>query len=97
MIGLKFILEVKQKFSILMDESSMKKYIIMLFLSFISAVLELVGVSLLLYTILAIFEPNFIDKFQLTSYLYSTLKIVSTGLIVYQTGYTLLLGNWEVK
>ena len=58
MIGLKFILEVKQKFSILMDESSMKKYIIMLFLSFISAVLELVGVSLLLYTILAIFEEE---------------------------------------
>lgn len=58
MIGLKFILEVKQKFSILMDESSMKKYILMLFLSFISAVLELVGVSLLLYTILAIFEEE---------------------------------------
>ena len=87
MIGLKFIFEVKQKFDILMDESSMKKYISMLFLSFISAVLELVGVSLLLYTILAIFEPNFIDKFQLTSYLYSTLKIESTQLfILFLTG-----------
>lgn len=87
MIGQKFILEVKQKFSVLMDESSMKKYISMLFLSFISAVLELVGVSLLLYTILAIFEPNFIDKFQLTSYLYSTLKIESTQLfILFLTG-----------
>lgn len=92
MIGLKFILEVKQKFSILMDESSMKKYILMLFLSFISAVLELVGVSLLLYTILAIFEPNFIDKFQLTSYLYSTLKIESTQLfILFLTGGLFLL------
>lgn len=92
MIGLKFILEVKQKFSILMDESSMKKYIIMLFLSFISAVLELVGVSLLLYTVLAIFEPNFIDKFQLTSYLYSTLKIESTQLfILFLTGGLFLL------
>ena len=87
MIGQKFILEVKQKFSVLMDESSMKKYVSMLFLSFISAVLELVGVSLLLYTILAIFEPNFIDKFQLTSYLYSTLKIESTQLfILFLTG-----------
>ena len=92
MIGLKFILEVKQKFSILMDESSMKKYIIMLFFSFISAVLELVGVSLLLYTVLAIFEPNFIDKFQLTSYLYSTLKIESTQLfILFLTGGLFLL------
>ena len=92
MIGLKFILEIKQKFSILMDESSMRKYIIMLFLSFISAVLELVGVSLLLYTILAIFEPNFIDKFQLTSYLYSTLKIESTQLfILFLTGGLFLL------
>ena len=92
MIGLKFILEVKQKFSILMDESSMKKYIIMLFLSFISAVLELVGVSLLLYTVLAIFEPNFIDKFQLTSYLYSTLIIESTQLfILFLTGGLFLL------
>ncbi|MCH1473801.1 MAG: ABC transporter ATP-binding protein/permease [Bacteroidia bacterium] len=70
----------------------MKKYIIMLFLSFISAVLELVGVSLLLYTVLAIFEPNFIDKFQLTSYLYSTLKIESTQLfILFLTGGLFLL------
>ena len=64
----------------------------MLFLSFISAVLELVGVSLLLYTVLAIFEPNFIDKFQLTSYLYSTLKIESTQLfILFLTGGLFLL------
>jgi ABC-type multidrug transport system fused ATPase/permease subunit len=75
-----------------MDESSMKKYIIMLFLSFISAVLELVGVSLLLYTVLAIFEASFINKFQLTSYLYSTLKIESTQLfILFLTGGLFLL------
>ena len=38
--------------------------------------------TLLLYTILAIFEPNFIDKFQFTNYLYHALKIESLELFI---------------
>lgn len=92
MIGLKFIIEVKQKFSYLMDKNSIKKYVLMLFFSLISAFLELIGVTLLLYTILAIFEPNFIDKFQFTNYLYHALKIESLELfILFLTGGLFLL------
>ncbi len=67
MIGLKFILEIRKKFNHLLDDDSRKKYSLILFLSIVNAILELVGVSLLLYTILAIFEPDFIEKFQLTA------------------------------
>lgn len=92
MIGLKFIIEVKQKFSYLMDKNSIKKYVLMLFFSLISAFLELIGVTLLLYTILAIFEPNFIGKFQFTNYLYHALKIESLELfILFLTGGLFLL------
>jgi ABC-type multidrug transport system fused ATPase/permease subunit len=55
-------------------------------------VLELVGVSLLLYTILAIFEPNFIDKFQLTNYLYHSMNVSTPQLFVlFLTGGLFLL------
>jgi ABC-type multidrug transport system fused ATPase/permease subunit len=54
--------------------------------------LELIGVTLLLYTILAIFEPNFIGKFQFTNYLYHALKIESLELfILFLTGGLFLL------
>jgi hypothetical protein len=65
-----------------MDKNSIKKYVLMLFFSLISAFLELIGVTLLLYTILAIFEPNFIGKFQFTNYLYHALKIESLELFI---------------
>lgn len=75
-----------------MDKNSIKKYVLMLFFSLISAFLELIGVTLLLYTILAIFDPNFIGKFQFTNYLYHALKIESLELfILFLTGGLFLL------
>ena len=92
MIGLKFIIEIRKKFNHLLDDDSRKKYSFILFLSLINAVLELVGVSLLLYTILAIFEPNFIDKFQLTNYLYYSMNVSTPQLFVlFLTGGLFLL------
>ena len=82
MIGLKFILEIRKKFNHLLDDDSRKKYSLILFLSIVNAILELVGVSLLLYTILAIFEPDFIEKFQLTTYLYYSMNVNSPQLFV---------------
>ena len=92
MIGLKFILEIRKKFNHLLDDDSRKKYSLILFLSIVNAILELVGVSLLLYTILAIFEPDFIEKFQLTTYLYYSMNVNSPQLFVlFLTGGLFLL------
>lgn len=92
MIGLKFILEIRKKFNHLLDDDSRKKYSLILFLSIVNAILELVGVSLLLYTILAIFEPDFIEKFQLTAYLYYSMNVNSPQLFVlFLTGGLFLL------
>ena len=92
MIGLKFILEIRKKFNHLLDDYSRKKYSLILFLSIVNAILELVGVSLLLYTILAIFEPDFIEKFQLTTYLYYSMNVNSPQLFVlFLTGGLFLL------
>ena len=92
MIGLKFILEIRKKFNHLLDDDSREKYSLILFLSIVNAILELVGVSLLLYTILAIFEPDFIEKFQLTAYLYYSMNVNSPQLFVlFLTGGLFLL------
>jgi ATP-binding cassette, subfamily B, bacterial PglK len=92
MIGLKFILEIRKKFNHLLDDDSRKKYSLILFLSIVNAILELAGVSLLLYTILAIFEPDFIEKFQLTSYLYYSMNVNSPQFFVlFLTGGLFLL------
>ena len=92
MIGLKFIIEIRKKFNHLLDDDSRKKYSLILFLSIVNAILELVGVSLLLYTILAIFEPDFIEKFQLTTYLYYSMNVNSPQLFVlFLTGGLFLL------
>lgn len=92
MIGLKFILEIRKKFNHLLDDDSRKKYSLILFLSIVNAILELVGVSLLLYAILAIFEPDFIEKFQLTTYLYYSMNVNSPQLFVlFLTGGLFLL------
>jgi len=82
MIGLKFILEIRRKLNHILDDDSRKKYSLILFLSIVNAILELVGVSLLLYTILAIFEPNFIEKFHFTAYLYHSININSPHLFM---------------
>ncbi|MDG1045720.1 MAG: ABC transporter ATP-binding protein [Bacteroidia bacterium] len=92
MIGLKFILEIRKKFNHLLDDDSRKKYSLIIFLSIVNAILELAGVSLLLYTILAIFEPDFIEKFQLTSYLYYSMNVNSPQFFVlFLTGGLFLL------
>lgn len=82
MIGLKFILEIRRKLNHILDDDSRKKYSLILFLSIVNAIFELVGVSLLLYTILAIFEPNFIEKFHFTAYLYHSININSPQLFM---------------
>tara|TARA_B100000497_G_scaffold25000_1_gene29414 strand:- start:30927 stop:31547 length:621 start_codon:yes stop_codon:yes gene_type:complete len=82
MIGLKFIFEIRRKLNHILDDDSRKKYSLILFLSIVNAILELVGVSLLLYTILAIFEPNFIEKFHFTAYLYDSININSPQLFM---------------
>ena len=82
MIGLKFILEIRRKLNHILDDDSRKKYSLILFLSIVNAIFELVGVSLLLYTILAIFEPNFIEKFYFTAYLYHSININSPQLFM---------------
>ncbi len=75
MISIRFFNNIRYKFSLLLDQKSKNKFIHIILLSIASAFLELIGVSLLLYTILSIFEPNFIQDYQLTKDIYDKLQL----------------------
>lgn len=84
--------QMHTKFIKVLSVSSRRKYVHMVVLSIANAMLELFGVSILLYTILAIFEPSFIENFWFTGYLQKTFRIAENQvLIFYLTSFLLVL------
>jgi len=84
--------QMHTKFIEVLSVSSRRKYVHMVVLSIANAMLELFGVSILLYTILAIFEPSFIENFWFTGYLQKTFRIAENQvLIFYLTSFLLVL------
>jgi len=71
-------------------------YASMVFLSFIGAVLELMGIAILLHTILSLLQPGFIDHNIFTSYLYKLFQIQDNRQFVVLMSF-LLLGIYVVK
>lgn len=70
------------KLSKLLTKEHKKKYYTMIVLSLLSALLEVVGVSILLHTILSILKPEFIQHNVLTSFLYHRLGVIDNRTFV---------------
>jgi ABC-type multidrug transport system fused ATPase/permease subunit len=70
------------KLSKLLPKQHKKKYGTMIVLSLLSALLEVVGVSILLHTILSILKPEFIQHNVLTSFLYHRLGVTDNRMFV---------------
>ena len=62
----------------ILDKKHKKLYALMVGISIFSAVLEILGIALLLHTVLSILKPEFIQHNLLTSYLYNALKLENT-------------------
>jgi len=75
--------QMHTKFIEVLSVSSRRKYVHMVVLSIANAMLELFGVSILLYTILAIFEPSFIENFWFTGYLQKTFRIAENQVLIF--------------
>jgi len=71
-----------QKLRGLLTKEDKKKYYAMVVLSLASALLEVVGVSILLHTILSILKPEFIQDNVLTSFLYDGLRITDNRMFI---------------
>jgi len=62
----------------ILSKKHKKLYAVMVGISVFSALLEILGVALLLHTVLSILKPEFIHHNFLTSYLYNVLKLENT-------------------
>ena len=66
------------KLAVVLDRDHKKRYAIMVGLSMVSAILEILGVSLLLHTILSILKPEFIQHNVFTSFIYNELGLTDS-------------------
>ncbi len=82
MIKYRAISHTWQKLRGLLTKEYKKKYYAMVVLSLASALLEVVGVSILLHTILSILKPEFIQDNVLTSFLYDGLGITDNRMFI---------------
>ena len=82
MIKYRAISHTWQKLRGLLTKEDKKKYYAMVVLSLASALLEVVGVSILLHTILSILKPEFIQDNVLTSFLYDGLRITDNRMFI---------------
>ncbi len=82
MIKYRAISHTWQKLRGLLTKEYKKKYYAMVVLSLASALLEVVGVSILLHTILSILKPEFIQDNVLTSFLYDGLRITDNRMFI---------------
>ena len=82
MITYRAISHTWQKLRGLLTKWYKKKYYAMVVLSLASALLEVVGVSILLHTILSILKPEFIQDNVLTSFLYDGLGITDNRMFI---------------
>ena len=82
MIKYRAISHTWQKLRGLLTKGYKKKYYAMVVLSLASALLEVVGVSILLHTILSILKPEFIQDNVLTSFLYDGLGITDNRMFI---------------
>lgn len=69
---------VWQKLHVILSKKQKNKYAIMVLVSLLSAILEILGISLLLHTVLSILRPEFVEHNIFTSYLYHALNITDT-------------------
>lgn len=94
---------------LVLDRQDKKLYAIMVGISIFSALLEILGVTLLLHTVLSILKPEFIQHNLFTSYLYNGLQLKDTRtfillitsllFIIYTVKNIILvqLNKWQVR